>query len=399
MDDQVLVGASIVAYEEVLWDDPPTPESEATCALFYSISSTQPGLSGINLGKFLIKRVIDVVRRDMPGISTFATLSPIPGYMQWLLSKLASVERSGSTFSENLLKPEKKCTLRSSRVKFATGKNGMEVMRNLLSSTSYEWTKSEKLSLVLKTPLMRLCARYLLQEKKRGKALDSVGNFHLQNGAMIGRINWMADRSEKGLRQSAGVMVNYIYKVDHIEENAQSYFSKGEIQASDEFRAYLEMPNAKLLKSQRFLQRLVSTIWKDNWQDAVSVGLSEYSQLLKFLIWAFRDDTYSNVARFAFANLTTDYWIQRVNVYDPIQVPDSVPINVTVNCSCGDRHVSRDYGLFATYPLRAGESLQSLAAETGVPGNLLERFNEGLHFSPGSGIVFLPAKGKQRLHL
>ncbi|KAL0310742.1 UNVERIFIED_CONTAM: Chitin elicitor receptor kinase [Sesamum angustifolium] len=105
-----------------------------------------------------------------------------------------------------------------------------------------------------------------------------------------------------------------------------------------------------------------------------------------------RDDTYSNVARFAFANLTTDYWIQRVNVYDPIQVPDSVPINVTVNCSCGDRHVSRDYGLFATYPLRAGESLQSLAAETGVPGNLLERFNEGLHFSPGSGIVFLPAK-------
>ncbi|KAL0300851.1 UNVERIFIED_CONTAM: LysM domain receptor-like kinase [Sesamum radiatum] len=92
-----------------------------------------------------------------------------------------------------------------------------------------------------------------------------------------------------------------------------------------------------------------------------------------------------------------DYWIQRVNVYDPIQVPDSVPINVTVNCSCGDRHVSRDYGLFATYPLRAGESLQTLAAETGVPGNLLERFNEGLHFSPGSGIVFLPAKDQSLL--
>ncbi|KAK4386720.1 Malonyl-CoA decarboxylase, mitochondrial [Sesamum angolense] len=226
--------------QEVLWDDPPTPESEATCALFYSISSTQPGLSGINLGKFLIKRVIDVVRRDMPGISTFATLSPIPGYMQWLLSKLASVERSGSTFSENLLKPEEESALLEAAEEFATGKNGMEVMRNLLSSTSYEWTKSEKLSLVLKTPLMRLCARYLLQEKKRGKALDSVGNFHLQNGAMIGRMNWMADRSEKGLRQSAGVMVNYIYKVDHIEENAQSYFSKGEIQASDEVRAYLE---------------------------------------------------------------------------------------------------------------------------------------------------------------
>ncbi|KAK4421365.1 Malonyl-CoA decarboxylase, mitochondrial [Sesamum alatum] len=226
--------------QEVLWDDPPTPESEAMCALFYSISSTQPGLSGINLGKFLIKRVIDVVRRDMPGISTFATLSPIPGYMQWLLSKLASVERSGSTFRENLLKPEEESALLEAAEEFATGKNGMEVMWNLLSSTSNEWTNSEKLSLVLKTPLMRLCARYLLQEKKRGKALDSVGNFHLQNGAMVGRINWMADRSEKGLRQSAGLMVNYIYQVDHIEENAQSYFSKGEIQASDEVRAYLE---------------------------------------------------------------------------------------------------------------------------------------------------------------
>ncbi|KAG8365383.1 hypothetical protein BUALT_Bualt18G0099000 [Buddleja alternifolia] len=226
--------------QEVLWDDPPIPECEATCAVFYSISSTQPGLSGINLGKFLIKRVIDVVRRDMPRISTFATLSPIPGYMQWLLSKLASAERSDSTFSENLLKPEEETALLDAAEEFTTGKNAIEVMWNLLSSTSLEWANSEKLSLVLKTPLMRLCARYLLQEKKRGKALDSVGNFHLQNGAMIGRINWMADRSEKGLRQSAGIMVNYIYKVEHIEENAQSYFSKGQIQASDDVRNYLE---------------------------------------------------------------------------------------------------------------------------------------------------------------
>ncbi|KAI3466543.1 hypothetical protein Pfo_023206 [Paulownia fortunei] len=224
----------------VLWDDPPIPECEATCAVFYSISSTQPGLSGINLGKFLIKRVIDVVRRDMPRISTFATLSPIPGYMQWLLSKLASIERSDSTFNENLLKPEEERALLDAAEEFTTGKNGMEVLWNLLSSTSHQWTNSEKLSLALQTPLMRLCARYLIQEKKRGKALDSVGNFHLQNGAMIGRINWMADRSEKGLKQSAGIMVNYIYKVEHIEENAQSYFSKGQIQASDEVRTYLE---------------------------------------------------------------------------------------------------------------------------------------------------------------
>ncbi|XP_024046331.1 malonyl-CoA decarboxylase, mitochondrial isoform X3 [Citrus clementina] len=191
--------------QEVLWDDPPIPECEATCALFYSISSTQRGLAGINLGKFLIKRVITLVKRDMPHISTFATISPIPGFIQWLLSKLASqsklaevndisqssADRSGSAFRENILEPEE-----------------------------------EK-------ALMDL-SEYLLQEKKRGKALDSVANFHLQNGAMIERINWMADRSENGLHQSAGIMVNYAYRLENIEEYAQSYFSTGQIHASDE---------------------------------------------------------------------------------------------------------------------------------------------------------------------
>ncbi|KAL1219277.1 hypothetical protein V5N11_028899 [Cardamine amara subsp. amara] len=79
--------------QEVLWDNPPIPENQATCALFYSISSTQPGLAGINLGKFLIKRVITLVKKDMPHVSKFATLSPIPGFMQWLISKLSSQSR------------------------------------------------------------------------------------------------------------------------------------------------------------------------------------------------------------------------------------------------------------------------------------------------------------------
>ncbi|XP_062162953.1 uncharacterized protein LOC133869874 [Alnus glutinosa] len=240
--------------QEVLWDDPPISECEATCALFYSISSTQAGLSGINLGKFLIKRVITLVKRDMPHISTFATLSPIPGFMQWLLSKLASQSKlaeaedmslssadgSGSTFWENILEPEEEKVIMDSSEGVAAGKNGMEVMLNLLSSTNYEWTNSAELLSVLKPPLMRLCARYLLQEKKRGKALDSVANFHLQNGAMMERINWMADRSEKGLRQSGGVMVNYVYRLENIEEYAQLYFSKGHIHASADLRRYVE---------------------------------------------------------------------------------------------------------------------------------------------------------------
>lgn len=227
--------------QEVLWDYPPIPESEATCALFYSISSTQPGLKGINLGKFLIKRVIDVVKREMPNISTFATLSPIPGYMQWLLSKLASADRSNSTtFRENILNPEEERALLDASLELSGGKNAMQIMWDLLTSADHEWVKSERMVLVLKAPLMRLCARYLLLEKKRGKALDSVANFHLQNGAMVGRLNWMADRSEKGLLQSGGIMVNYLYRMENIEESAHSYFSSGRINASLDVSCFVE---------------------------------------------------------------------------------------------------------------------------------------------------------------
>ncbi|BAT87496.1 uncharacterized protein HKW66_Vig0069430 [Vigna angularis] len=241
--------------QEVLWDSPPIPESEATCALFYSISSTQPGLAGINLGKFLIKRVVTQVKREMPHISTFATLSPIPGFMSWLLSKLAvsqtllaegsnlsqsQADGSSSTFYENIFKPEEEEALMSLSKDIASGKNGMDLMFNLLTSTSSKWIHSPELRSALKAPLMRLCARYLLKEKKRGKALDSVANFHLQNGAMVERINWMADRSEKGLSQSGGIMVNYVYRSDHIEEYAHSYFSNGEIHASSDLHHYVD---------------------------------------------------------------------------------------------------------------------------------------------------------------
>ncbi|KAI5672996.1 hypothetical protein M9H77_13360 [Catharanthus roseus] len=104
-------------------------------------------------------------------------------------------------------------------------------------------------------------------------------------------------------------------------------------------------------------------------------------------------DTYVKIARIAFSNLTNAYWIQLVNTYDPTRVPDFIIINVTVNCSCGDTSVSKDYGLFATYPLHSGENLSSVATASGVPPVLLQRFNPGSDFSSGSGIVFVPAKG------
>ncbi|XP_019267782.1 PREDICTED: lysM domain receptor-like kinase 3 [Nicotiana attenuata] len=103
-------------------------------------------------------------------------------------------------------------------------------------------------------------------------------------------------------------------------------------------------------------------------------------------------DTYKKIATMAFANLTTEYWLKRVNTYDPINIPDYAMINVTVNCSCGDRDVSDDYGLFVTYPLRRGENLSTVAKASGVPAELLEKFNPGLDFDSGSGIVFVPAR-------
>ncbi|GJR94341.1 chitin elicitor receptor kinase 1-like protein [Tanacetum coccineum] len=103
-------------------------------------------------------------------------------------------------------------------------------------------------------------------------------------------------------------------------------------------------------------------------------------------------DTYGKIARDVYANLTDEYWVQRVNSFAPVFIPDFAYINVTVNCTCGNKHVSKDYGLFVTYPLQPGEDLQSLTRESGVPATLLEQFNPTSNFS-GSGLLFVPAKG------
>ncbi|KAI9127968.1 hypothetical protein K1719_000961 [Acacia pycnantha] len=105
-----------------------------------------------------------------------------------------------------------------------------------------------------------------------------------------------------------------------------------------------------------------------------------------------RGDTYNKVAEQAFSNLTTVDWLERVNQYEVIDIPANVEINVTVNCSCGNSHVSRDYGLFLTYPLRSGDSLSELAAASGVPVEIIQKYNPVSDFNAGSGLVFVPAK-------
>lgn len=109
-------------------------------------------------------------------------------------------------------------------------------------------------------------------------------------------------------------------------------------------------------------------------------------------------DTYDTIANTIYSNLTTSDWVQKFNSYDANRIPDVANLNVTVNCSCGDKKVSKDYGLFVTYPLRPEDSLRSVVSEvnfsSGTDGSdLLRRYNPGVNFSAGRGIVYVPGKG------
>ncbi|KAF7815373.1 lysM domain receptor-like kinase 3 [Senna tora] len=104
-------------------------------------------------------------------------------------------------------------------------------------------------------------------------------------------------------------------------------------------------------------------------------------------------DTYTTVAEKFYSNLTTVDWLRKFNSYEPSQIPDSGTLNVTVNCSCGNSQVSKLYGLFITYPLRAEDSLQSVADEVTLDAALLQSYNPGVNFSQGSGLVYIPSKG------
>ncbi|KAL2316979.1 hypothetical protein Fmac_030855 [Flemingia macrophylla] len=106
-------------------------------------------------------------------------------------------------------------------------------------------------------------------------------------------------------------------------------------------------------------------------------------------------DTYTSIANQNYSNLTTDKWLQRFNNYPPTNIPDSGTLNVTINCSCGNSDVSKDYGLFITYPLRPEDSLQSIANKTGVKSEYLLEYNPGVNFSQGSGLVYIPGKDQK----
>ncbi|XP_042293475.1 malonyl-CoA decarboxylase, mitochondrial [Sceloporus undulatus] len=199
--------------------------NKITTAIFYSISLTQQGLQGVELGTYLIKRVVKELQIEFPQIKVFSTLSPIPGFTKWLVGLLSSQSKEigrSSPFTD----PEYQ------ELAEVTGDPAVEILKRLL--TNNEWVKSERLVRVLQQPLMRLCAWYLYGEKHRGYALNPVANFHLQNGATLWRLNWMADTSPRGITASCGMMVNYRYFLEDTTSNSAAYLGMKQIKASEQ---------------------------------------------------------------------------------------------------------------------------------------------------------------------
>ncbi|CAM9502153.1 unnamed protein product [Ectocarpus fasciculatus] len=225
-------------------------EDEARSAVFYSISATQKGLQGVQLGNFLIKRVVAQLRAELPQLETFATLSPIPSFRSWLGKKAKhraalGVDRSELS-GEILLTAEEAAGILAD----ANDNNGGDVSNDeggaaaSLSTLEVDARReAEALAVLLsdgdgvpgaaaESALTRLAARYLVRETVRGKIPDPVGNFHVSNGARVERLNWRGDLSSRGVKNSFGVMVNYVYDLSEIESNNRQYLSKGEVPAS-----------------------------------------------------------------------------------------------------------------------------------------------------------------------
>ena len=201
----------------------PQEDAEAAdTAVFYSISNAQTGLGGIPIGSFLIKRVVDRLTGELNGLKTFATLSPVPGFRAWL-DKILTEEGAERIDAEE-----------GADMSNAAGVDyPLAAIRHLLARPN--WFEDDQASDPMRGPLLRLCARYLIEERSaQGATLDSVARFHLRNGALLERVNWLADRSERGITQSAGIMINYVYELDKIDAFHEAYTGRGEVTTSSE---------------------------------------------------------------------------------------------------------------------------------------------------------------------
>ena len=178
----------------------PLPPGKVDTAVFYSISNCQAGLRGISFGNSLIKQVVDVLGREVAGLKTFVTLSPIPGLSRWIETQ-------------------------------------DEAARAMLGADP---------ATLEAEALRRLAARYLLEAKaKDGAPLDPVARFHLGNGAEVHEIHANADLSAKGRQQSCGAMVNYLYDPARVEQNHEAFATHQTIAATRGVKALAVVKDRK----------------------------------------------------------------------------------------------------------------------------------------------------------
>jgi malonyl-CoA decarboxylase len=188
-------------------DRPYIGKDEATTAVFYSISNCQAGLTGVSFGNFLIKQVVDILRHELPLLKTYVTLSPAPGFGEWLARELRKEQ------SPLLSEADR------------------EILRSLDDPA---WPEDAALRESLSPLLARLAAVYFSEARNhRNKPLDPVARFHLGNGASLDRINILGDRSQNGMRQSHGLMVNYLYELDRIEANHERFATQDTVVVSE----------------------------------------------------------------------------------------------------------------------------------------------------------------------
>src|ERR1700733_3764553 len=190
-------------------DEARAQAARADTAIFYSISNCQDGLRGISFGNFLIKHVVEELHAEFPQLKRFSTLSPIPGFRRWLMQRLAKASDPDAA-----LLPELE-------------RDG--------------WWNDPARSEKLRAPLLRLGACYLT--RKPSIRIDPVARFHLGNGARLERINWLGNTTPRGIQESFGIMVNYLYDHDSIEANHEAFVHDGTIARSADVDALLTKPD------------------------------------------------------------------------------------------------------------------------------------------------------------
>ena len=206
---------------------------KATTAIFYSISNTQVGLRGVSFGDSLIKHVVETLKDEFPKLKSFATLSPIPGFRAWL-------GKNAGTLLDRL---DGKARLQLAQALGGLGGGkpdaAPEVRAGVPADMAVKFlgAADNAPGLDLKSPVRKLllqcAAQYLGQELKDGKPLDPVARFHLGNGARVERLNWAGDPSTKGLKQSYGLMVNYLYDLKRLDKH-RALLAQGKIAVSAE---------------------------------------------------------------------------------------------------------------------------------------------------------------------